>query len=154
MTKRFNIYSTAKLAIVAGLMAFAPGLASAQAPHCYALTGSYAFKFSGTQIFPGSTTPVPFNGVGITTFDGAGRWTSVESANFGAFVVRNSPLSGTYTLNANCTGTMTTTFPDGTTGHQDFVLADAGQTLYGVGVDNVGPGVLLSATGIRMLPAK
>jgi hypothetical protein len=154
MTKRFDMYRTAKLAIVAGLMAFAPGLASAQGPHCSVLTGSYAFTFSGTQLFPGSTTAVPFNGVGFQTFDGSGRWTAVESANFGVLVLRSSPLSGTYTLNANCTGTMTATFPDGSTGHQDFVIADGGQTIYAAGVDNFGPGATLMSTFTRMLPAK
>jgi hypothetical protein len=66
--------------------------------------------------------------VGVQTFDGSGKWTATESASFGAFVVRSVAFSGTYTLNADCTGSMTAKFPDGSIGHQDFVIADAGKT--------------------------
>src|SRR5947209_5090178 len=136
ITTRFT--QTAKLALIAGLITLAPTLASAQAPRCTILTGTYSFTFSGTAIFPGSSTPVPFAGIGIQTFDGSGKWTGTESANFGAFVLRNAAFSGTYTLNPDCTGTMTAKFPDGSTGHQDFVVTQGGASLIAVGTDITG----------------
>src|SRR3954452_8592829 len=135
MTHGINMYRTARLALVVGLMGMAPGLASAQAPRCSTLTGTYAALATGTLVIPGSAAPAPFNAVAIQTFDGAGKWTATESANFNGTILRNAPLSGTYTLNPDCTGTMTAKFPDGTLGRQDFVVADGGKLIYAIGVD-------------------
>ena len=138
MTHRLNMYKTARLAPVVGLAGLAPGLASAQAPHCSTLAGTYAAIATGTLPIPGNTVPAPFNAVAIQTFEGAGKWTTTESANFNGTIRRNATLSGTHTLNPNCTGIMTATFPDGSLGHQDFVIADGGKTIYAIGVDNGG----------------
>lgn len=150
MTKRFDLNRTARLALITGLMALAPSLANAQTPRCTVLTGTYAFTFNGAAISPGAPNATPFNGVGIQTFDGTGKWTATESANFGGFVVRSVPFSGTYTLNADCTGTMTAKFADGSTGRQDFVVADGGKTIYAVGVDQGPPGTWLATTFTKM----
>ena len=139
MTNRFLMYLTA------GLMLLAPAMASAQTPSCNSLSGTYALVFNGTAVFPGSTTPVPFNGIGIGTFFN-GKATGTESANFGSLVLRNAPLNSTYTLNGDCTGSMTTKFPDGSVGHADFVIADGGKTIYAISVDSVGPGSITTLT--------
>ena len=144
MTNRFNLYQTAKLALVVGLMTLAPSLASAQEPRCLVLKGAYTFAFSAT----GSTTAGPFNGVGLTTFDGAGKWTGIESVNFNGFIVRWQAFSGTYTLNPDCTGTIIAVFANGVVGKgQDFVVADGGKTINAIGLGDQG---LLSSTFTRM----
>ena len=153
MTNHNNMYRMARTALLAGLMVLASGLANAQAPRCSVLTGTYAVTFSGTFVAPGTTVPMPFNGIGIVTFDGAGRWTGVESGNFGFSVIRFTAGSGTYTLNADCTGTQTGRLADGTATHSDFVVADGGKTIYAIGVDNVGPGNTSSATFTKMPPS-
>jgi hypothetical protein len=152
MTKRFHhFHQAAKVALFVAVLAVAPRLANAQTPRCNGLNGSYAFTFSGMAIFPGFTTPLPFSGVGIQTFDGTGKFTATESANFGGlFAVKSAAFSGTYTINSDCTGTMTAKFPDGTSGHQDFVVADAGKTMYAVGTDTVAPGTSLSTIFTKM----
>ena len=142
MTNRFNLYQTARLALVAGLMTLAPSLVSAQEPRCSVLKGTYTFVFSG------STSGMPFNGVGLTTFDGAGKWTGIESANFNGFVIRSQAFSGTYTLNPDCTDTIFAVFPNGAVGKgQDFVLANGGKTINAIGLDDQGQ---LSTTFTRM----
>ena len=153
MTKRFHMDQAARLALAAGLIALAPGLCNAQTPRCTTLIGTYAVAFSGMAVFPPSTTPTPFAGVAVVTYDGAGKWTGVESANFGGFVLRSAPFSGTYTLNADCTGTSTAKFPDGSAGHSDFVLADSGKTMYAVSVDIGPPGTTLTMTATKMPPS-
>jgi hypothetical protein len=144
MTNRFHMFLTA------GLMLLAPALASAQAPRCSTLSGSYAVVFSGTFLPPGATSLIPYNGVGIQTFDGLGKITGTESGNFGGLILRNAPLTGTYTLNSDCTGTVTSKFPDGSLGHADFVVADGGKTIYAIGVDNAGPGAITTLTLTKM----
>jgi hypothetical protein len=148
MTNRFDLYRTAKLALVVGLMALAPGLASAQS-QCAAfnLNGTYAFTFSGTATFPGSAAPTLYNGLGIGTFDGAGKFTGTESANFGSFVLRSAALSATYKVNPDCTGIMIAKFPDGSSGNSDLVVADGGKTIHAISVD-VGGTTTLTFTRI------
>ena len=146
MTNRFNMYQMAKLAALTGLVVLAPGIASAQRAACPVLKGTYIFTFSGAQVFPGSATPAPFNGVGVQTFDGTGKSTGTESANFGAFVLRFAPISGTYKLNPDCTGTMTAIFPDGSSGTSDFVITNEGKTIHAISVDNMGPGNTITIT--------
>lgn len=147
MTNRIRMYRTARLALVAGLLTLTATLGSAQGPRCTTLTGSYAFSFSGTTPNPGPPAMMaPYNGVGIATFDGAGKITATESVNFGGFVLRNAPFSGTYTLNPDCTGTLTVKFPDGSIGHNDYVVADGGKTLLAISTDALPPGASLSLT--------
>ena len=150
MTNRLNLYWTAKLAVVAGLMFLAPGLASAQEPRCSILTGTYALLVTGTYVPPGSTTPIPFNVVGIWTFDGVGKWTATERGNFGLSVLRSVPFSGTYTLNPDCTGTSTAKLPDGSLGQSDFVVTDGGKTIYGISVANVAPGNITTTIATKI----
>ena len=53
----------------------------------------------------------PFAIAGYDVFDGNGKVKGVASANFNGEVSRNEPVSGTYTVKADCTGTLT--FTDG-----------------------------------------
>ena len=137
MTNRFNMFQTARLALVLGVLTLAPSLANAQA-HCESLNGTYAFIFSSTINLPGPPAIIaaPWYGIGIMTFDGTGKLTAVQTTNFpGGPVLRNVPLSGSYTLNSDCTGVMITKFPNFPDFHNDFVIADNGKTIYAIGTD-------------------
>jgi hypothetical protein len=80
------------------------------------LHGDYGFTITG-QIFPPAPAPaVPVNGVALTTFNGDGTLTQTD------YVVKSGspagPLdsfrmgeTGSYTVNADCTGTATIMFP-------------------------------------------
>src|SRR5437762_1804172 len=107
----------------------APGLANAQGPHCSNLIGAYGAIATGTVVIPGTAVPAPFNAVAIQTFDGEGKWTATESGNFNGNIIRNAALSGTYTVNPDCTGSMVAKFPDGRLACQDFVIANGGKTI-------------------------
>ncbi len=136
MTNRFNLYQTAKLAIALGLVILAPSLASAQA-RCESLIGTYAFTFSATISLPGPPAIIaPWYGIGIMTFDGTGKLTGTQTTNFpGGPVLRNVPLSGSYTLNPDCTGTMIVKFPNFPDFHSDLIMADNGKTIYSIATD-------------------
>jgi hypothetical protein len=54
---------------------------------------------------------VPFAIAGYGVFDGNGKEKGVVSSNFNGEVTRKEPISGTYTVKADCTGTLT--FADG-----------------------------------------
>jgi hypothetical protein len=51
-----------------------------------------------------------FAGVAVITADGKGNFLGTETFNSGSQVCANVELSGTYTVNANCTGTTSVTF--------------------------------------------
>ncbi len=112
------------------------------------LHGSYAFTISG-QILAGPA-PGPVDGVALTTFDGQGGLTQTD------FVVKSGaptgPLdafrtgeSGTYTVNADCTGMATIDFPDAKPAQQIvlmFVVGNRGEQIRTVvAALYVGPGI-------------
>jgi hypothetical protein len=150
MTHLFNLYRTAKLAIFAALPILAIGIANAQSPQCTALKGTYAFTASGSAVFPGNSTPVLLNAVGVLKFDAGGTFTAVVSQNFNGFVQRFAPGSGTYTLKPDCSGTITQVFLDGSVHVSDFAVSRRGKTIYAVGVGDEGPGNMIALTATRI----
>jgi hypothetical protein len=74
------------------------------------LEGTYPFAFNGVQI-KGNNDQAPFAIAGYAVFDGNGKEKGVVSSNFDGEVSRKEPVSGTYTVKADCTGTLT--FADG-----------------------------------------
>jgi hypothetical protein len=81
------------------------------------LYGAYGFAIEGVILaIPGVPTlpaPLSLRAVALTTFDGKGSLTQVDH-----YVVNGmppaeawQPSTGTYTVNGNCTGTLTLTVP-------------------------------------------
>src|SRR5215217_6161001 len=73
------------------------------------LHGTYLFAQNGVEIKGNEQRP--FAIAGYDVFDGNGKVKGVSSGNFNGEVFRNDPFTGTYTVRANCTGTVT--FKDG-----------------------------------------
>jgi hypothetical protein len=77
---------------------------AAARPRCSQTTlrGMYLFADHGVD-----TTGNTFAGAGYEVYDGNGNIEGVSSANFSGEITRNEHYSGTYTVNADCTGTST-----------------------------------------------
>jgi hypothetical protein len=69
------------------------------------LKGTYLFAQNGVEIK--GDDQVPFALAGYDVFDGNGKVRGVSSGNFGGEVFRKDPFTGTYSVKANCTGTVT-----------------------------------------------
>jgi hypothetical protein len=69
------------------------------------LKGTYLFAFNGVEI-KGNSDQRPFAIAGYDVFDGNGEVKGVASSNFNGEVSRKDPFTGTYTVKANCTGTV------------------------------------------------
>jgi hypothetical protein len=69
------------------------------------LKGMYLFAQNGVEIK--GNDQVPFAVAGYDVFDGNGKVRGVSSGNFGGEVFRKDPFTGTYSVKANCTGTVT-----------------------------------------------
>jgi hypothetical protein len=99
------------------------------------LRGAFGFQFSGTVLGFG-----PIAGVGVNNYDGAGNYTGTQNVNLNGFPVLNQPISGTYSVNADCTGTQAINMPDGRVVHLSFVLV--GKQSFALQID---PGVVLTS---------
>src|SRR5215217_2373607 len=71
------------------------------------LDGTYLFAQDG--FFLTGNDQVPFALAGYQVYNGNGKVRGVQSGNFGGEVFRKEPFTGTYTVKADCTATVTYT---------------------------------------------
>ncbi|HKN16355.1 MAG TPA: hypothetical protein VJX47_05415 [Candidatus Sulfotelmatobacter sp.] len=114
-------------------------LAAASAAHAAAcsnasLTGKYGQTISG-EFLPGPPgVVVPQNGVAMTDFDGNGKFTQKDFVVIGGTPTTSdfADETGTYKINADCTGTATINYPDGGWIDLELVVVNRGQEFYTV----------------------
>jgi hypothetical protein len=128
MPKARLVRSILALGVVALIMQVS--LPRAQAYDPSSLNSSYADSFAGVAPpSPQANSYGPVYEAGLYTFDGAGGFTARNVLNFGGGIILNASWSatftGTYTVNANGTGTMT--LPGDHRRH--FVIGDGGRQL-------------------------
>lgn len=125
---------------------FGPGLAYAQSTSRLCndrlIAGVYGFTIEGTKLAgPGPTGAQV--GVALTEFDGRGSLSQIDAVTIGGVEVSDftHPVAtGTYTVNADCTGTFTIDFTDGRPAVSAyFVVVDNGSEIDSV-VEGVPPG--------------
>ena len=92
------------------------------------LHGSFGFTFTGTAHTPAG--PSPRAGVGRYLIDGQGNLVGTVTINADGIVLRR-PLVGTYTVDADCTGSIAITFIDAADGQAtfDMVIDDDGREI-------------------------
>lgn len=136
------------------LLLFAVALAAsssstAQASSCSNSTiqGTYAFTIHGTIFLPNGSTRL-IDGIAKETFDGKGSETQVDAvATNGILAPGWRPGSGTYSVNPDCTGTMTIVVQGLPDLHLQFIVAQGGNTIHQVVTD---PGIATTAEGERV----
>ena len=139
--------------LLIGSQAFAQSLSSCSNA---LLKGTYGFTLDGQKL-AGMGPTGPQVGVALTTFDGMGTLTQIDTVTVNGMVVSDfthSPATGTYSVNSNCTGTFTLNFTDGRpVVVANFVLSQAGFQIDTVVISAGGQqGILaLRSTGKRVL---
>jgi hypothetical protein len=94
------------------------------------MRGTHGYSYSGTVM--GSSIAA----AGPITFGGAGNLSATYDVNLGGTVFHGA-FTGTYTVNADCTGTVTLQLPLlGISSHGSFVIVDNGRRTYFVGTDS------------------
>jgi hypothetical protein len=113
-------------------LAAAPGLGA----RCSlaTLNGTYIMQAQGIQV--GGNAPGPFGYASISTYDGKGGTRATYSGSFNGFILRNQLLTGTYTVNADCTGTETADLGGGVLAHYDNFLSPTGNMYTAVQTDS------------------
>ena len=95
------------------------------------IRGSYGISYCVALVNPSGATQL-LSGTGVCHLDGAGHLTGEETTNTNGEVCSGT-LSGTYSVNANGTGTASVTFSPTTTGcsvisfQQSLIIIDSGR---------------------------
>jgi hypothetical protein len=134
------------LLIVLTSVAVAQGQSTSRFCNNLLIAGVYGFTIEGAKLGgPGPTGQQV--GVAMTSFDGQGGLTQVDAVTIGGVEVSDftHPVAiGTYSVNANCTGTFTINFTDGRPAVSAyFVVVDNGSE-----IDAVVKGVPPGSTGV------
>jgi hypothetical protein len=84
----------------------------------------------GGNGFPRIGGFVPFAHAGQISFGADGSISGVDNASFGGVLMPGQPVSGTYSVNSDCTGTTTMTIAGVDNSWHFVILQDAGQIIF------------------------
>ena len=113
------------------------------------LNGTYAMQAQGTivgQLPSLPSPPFPFAQAGIIAFDGAGNLFGKSTVNLGGLVLQPT-FTGTYTVNSDCTGTITVNSSEGLVLHDATVVIRGGRGFRDVQTD---PFSVITRSGERL----
>ena len=112
------------------------------------LKGLYMFAQSGYVTISGSLVPQGVTGKAV--FYGNGKFDSLATLSIGGTIIPDDAAPGTYTLNSDCTGTVTVLMKAPTPDvHLDIFVAPDGDKFFTIQTD---PGNVLSGTEQRVAP--
>jgi hypothetical protein len=98
------------------------------------LTGNYAIIWSGFATPGNSTTgnEVPWAGAGVLKFDGAGNFSASWTNALDGKILTGLTAAGTYTVNSNCTGSLSFTTGDVTDVTANIVIVGGGVEVFAI----------------------
>jgi hypothetical protein len=97
------------------------------------VTGAYGYTLSGT-VYDNYGYIYMLGAAGRMVSDGNGNLTGTDTLSFDGTIAKRQ-YTGTYTMNADCTGSLTLTMPGGGTMHADIVAVNNGKELNMVQTD-------------------
>jgi hypothetical protein len=111
------------LSLLAGAQGYVQGAEDDSKATCSEATlhGTYLFAYDGVEIKENNHDHAPFAVAGYEVYDGKGKVNAIFSASTEGEISRNESLSGTYTVNEDCTGTVS--YTDGTR-YDQFIAPD------------------------------
>jgi hypothetical protein len=153
--KRIAILASACAVATAGALALvgttsagaATSAVSGATPSCSdaSLNGTYTFGATGFSVSQGVSTPVSTGG--IDHFNGAGNGTGLATFDAAGVVANSdSPVTSTYTVNADCAGKVVFDVA-GSLAHFNMYVSPSGDSFILVDTD---PGNVLSGTETRV----
>ena len=82
-----------------------------------------------------SSNTIPIAVAGVQMFDGTGNFSLSNTTNLGGLVFPSTG-TGTYTVNADCTGSVTANVSNGEVLHFNIVIVDHGKQILNVSTDS------------------
>jgi hypothetical protein len=111
------------------------------------IRGSYAYTIHGQVFLPNGSTLL-IDGLAKTTFDGEGNLTELDAVAANGNVAPGwASNTGTYSVNPDCTGTVTVTNGNQPPIHLQMIVAQSGNTIHEMVID---PGFATTADGERV----
>ena len=142
-------YSPFLLAIA--LIVSSPLTSHASACSNSTIRGSHAYTIHGQVFLPNGPTLL-INGLARTTFDGEGNLTELDAISANGNVAPGwVSNTGTYSVNPDCTGTITVTNGNQPLIHGQMIVAQSGNTIHDMLID---PGFATTADGERIHTSK
>jgi len=87
------------------------------------LLGSYGIATTGFIVSAGPVGPV--GDVGVISFDGSGTVSQTTTVSLNGLIIPSRTSTGTYTVNSDCTGSITLTLPPPAgVSQSNFVIVD------------------------------
>lgn len=139
------IAATAGALGLAGPASAAPAVSRSHSASCDAgtLDGTYLFAANGWLTSGGTAIPFAFSG--HETYSGDGTVHGVLTSSADGAIAQGTAFTGTYTVAANCTGSLVTTL-GGNSSHYDLYISPSGDDFTYTQTDS---GVVLGATEHR-----
>lgn len=123
------------LLVILALAASSTLTAHARVCNNMTIKGAWVNSLHGLIFLPDGSSLV-LTGVTKTTYDGLGNSTELDASGVNGNVPPGWRTgSGSYTVNPDCTGTETISFPGQPDVHAQFVVAQSGNKLHFVNVD-------------------
>jgi hypothetical protein len=122
---------------------------TAQASVCNNATirGNYAYTIHG-QVFIQNGPTLFIDGLARTTFDGEGNVSELDAISVNGNIAPGwVPNTGIYSVNPDCTGTITVTNGNQPLIHGQLIVAQSGNTIHEMLID---PGFATTADGERI----
>lgn len=112
-----TLVTKAAASVVLALAGMVSAIAQSNSPACNntLIKGNYGFTVQGTKLAGKGPTGLQV-GVAMTEFDGKGGLTQIDTVTIEGIVAADfthTPATGSYMVNADCTGTFTIDFTDG-----------------------------------------
>jgi len=150
--KRSNTIKTFAIAAVAALaLAIAPTAKAQVNKGCNNATLQGTFAYTVTGAFVAAPAPLgPYAEAGAQTFDGNGGTMAVGMSSTNG-TIASATTTGTYSVNADCTGTFSLNIAPGISSHYFFVIANSGSTYQAVCLD---PVAVITRVGNRLYPGR
>ena len=138
-------------AIAAFALAMAPSM-KAEDKGCTnaTLRGTYAYTSTGSAVAPPQIAG-PAAEVGTQTFNGGGSTTVNATLSSNGNFVQFNNITGTYTVNSDCTGTFALQLAPNFTLHVFFVIDSGGDGFQAIETE---PGLVITRIGRRMFPGR
>lgn len=114
------------------------------------LRGTFAYTSTGTVVAPPAIAG-PAAEVGWQTFDGTGGTTITATLSANGNIVQFNDVTGTYTVNPDCTGTFELQVAPDFTLHVSFVIDDGGNGFQAIETE---PGLVVTRIGRRVFPGR
>jgi hypothetical protein len=114
------------------------------------LRGTFAYTSTGSAVAPPQIAG-PAVEVGWQTFDGKGGTTVTATLSQNGNIVQFNNVTGTYTVNSDCTGTFALQVAPNFTLHVFFVIDDGGNGFQAIETE---PGLVITRIGRRLFPGR